>query len=175
MSCIISVVHELFLCTWFFFPIQLPLLIPLNIGLIASDGSDIPVQLKGEPDSSSHPATKMINLSEPEATYTFVNVPEEPTLSPMRNFSAPVRVESSLSKEQRAFLLAHDSDSFNRWDAGQSLFTDLLIDLYNCRQQGTTSTTCHLITFTLFFYMLTSLHSYPLVYRPKDADGSSNC
>lgn len=119
-----------FLCT------QNPLLIPLNVGLLASDGSDLPLQLKGESSSSDLPTTKMINLSESEASYTFVNVAEEPTISAMRNFSAPVRVDSGLSKKQRAFLLAHDSDPFNRWDAGQALFTNLLIELYNAHKEG---------------------------------------
>ena len=44
-------------------------------------------------------------------------------------FSAPVRVHDDLSDADRMFLMAHDSDGFNRWDAAQTLHERLLLAL----------------------------------------------
>jgi aminopeptidase N len=41
----------------------------------------------------------------------------------LRDFSAPVRVESPLDDDDLALLLAHDSNAFARWEAGQELMT----------------------------------------------------
>jgi aminopeptidase N len=58
-----------------------------------------------------------------------VNLPFAPIPSLLRNFSAPVRVNFSYSRDQLAFLFAHDSDAFNRWEAGQRLATDLILEI----------------------------------------------
>jgi len=47
----------------------------------------------------------------------------------LRGFSAPVRLRMSRSAEDLAFLMAHDADPFNRWDAGQELATRLLLGI----------------------------------------------
>ena len=46
-----------------------------------------------------------------------------------RGFSAPVKFKRTLSDTELAFLLAHDSDEFNRWDAGQQLAINNLLTL----------------------------------------------
>ena len=67
------------------------------------------------------------SLLEEEQSFTFVGLPAEPVPSLLRGFSAPVRLEIDLGEEELAFLLAHDSDPFNRWEAGQQLATRLLL------------------------------------------------
>jgi aminopeptidase N len=47
----------------------------------------------------------------------------------LRDFSAPVRFEMERSRDELAFLMAHDSDAFNRWDAGQELFGGVVLGL----------------------------------------------
>lgn len=67
--------------------------------------------------------------------FEFNNIKQKPILSLLRDFSAPVILEydSALSEEEltndRAFLMAHDSDPFNRWEAGQQLATQLILDV----------------------------------------------
>jgi aminopeptidase N len=105
-----------------------PLLIPFGIGLIGKDGRDLPLQLQGENTASAF-TTRVLEFTQTEQTFTFVNVAQEPLPSLLRNFSAPVIVEYDYSAEQLAFLLAHDSDPFNRWEAGQRLATRELLTL----------------------------------------------
>ncbi|TDY23903.1 alanyl aminopeptidase [Paraburkholderia sp. BL6665CI2N2] len=105
-----------------------PLLIPFAIGLIGKDGRDLPLQLQGENTASAF-TTRVLEFTQTEQTFTFVNVVQEPLPSLLRNFSAPVIVEYDYSADQLAFLLAHDSDPFNRWEAGQRLATRELLTL----------------------------------------------
>lgn len=89
---------------------------------------DLPLQLEGE-SKASDATTRVLEFTQTEQTFTFVNVAQEPLPSLLRNFSAPVIVEYDYSAEQLAFLLAHDSDPFNRWEAGQRLATRELLTL----------------------------------------------
>lgn len=52
--------------------------------------------------------------SQAEQEFTFVNITEKPVPSLLRNFSAPVRLVSDVTNDDLFFLLAHDSDQFNR-------------------------------------------------------------
>jgi aminopeptidase N len=56
-----------------------------------------------------------------------VNVPEKPVPSLGRNFSAPVVIRYDYSDADLTHLLSFDSDSFNRWEAGQRLAMKLLL------------------------------------------------
>ena len=60
-------------------------------------------------------------LSEASQTFTFANIDAEPVPSILRGFSAPVVLDIDLTDAQLLTLLAHDSDAFNRWEAGQRL------------------------------------------------------
>ena len=104
-----------------------PLLIPFAIGLIGRDGADLPLRLEGENAASG--TTRVLEFTETEQTFTFVDVRETPLPSLLRNFSAPVVVEYDYTADELAFLLAHDSDPFNRWEAGQRLATRELLAL----------------------------------------------
>ena len=86
--------------------------IPLAVGLIGPDGRDIPLQLDGENAPFDHQGTRMLNLTAAEQSFTFVGVKDKVVPSILRGFSAPVKVKSDLSRDDRLFLLAHDSDSF---------------------------------------------------------------
>ena len=108
-------------------PGKRPFLIPLQVGLVGPDGADMPLQLTEE----SHPDgfSRTLHVTEREQSFVFVNLPFAPVPSLLRNFSAPVRVNFSFSRDQLAFLFAHDSDAFNRWEAGQRLATDLILEV----------------------------------------------
>ncbi|PNW83978.1 hypothetical protein CHLRE_04g213250v5 [Chlamydomonas reinhardtii] len=81
--------------------------------------------------------TGVLRFDTAEAVFTFVEVPSEPVPSLLRGFSAPVKMEvSGQSDEHLYFLLAHDSDPFNRWEAGQRLSRKLLLQLYSAAAAG---------------------------------------
>jgi len=100
-------------------PHKEPFHIPLAMGLLDADGRDLPLQLDGETAPAG--TNRVLELREPEQTFRFVNVPSAPTPSLLRGFSAPVKLLFDYSDEDLMFLLAHDSDEFNRWEAGQQL------------------------------------------------------
>ena len=120
-----------------------PLLIPFAMGLVMPDGSDLPLRLEREAaesaaSSDAAPASRsrVFELTERETTLHFVGVPAEPIPSLLRGFSAPVVVDYAYTDAQLAFLLAHDSDPFNRWEAGQRLATRALITASDAANRG---------------------------------------
>ncbi|HTR08043.1 MAG TPA: aminopeptidase N [Paraburkholderia sp.] len=104
-----------------------PLHIPFAIGLIGPDGADLPLRLEGE--AAAQGTTRVLELTETQQTFTFADVSAKPLPSLLRNFSAPVIVDYDYGSDELAFLLAHDSDPFNRWEAGQRLATRELLAL----------------------------------------------
>ncbi|KAG0188465.1 hypothetical protein DFQ28_004805 [Apophysomyces sp. BC1034] len=112
-----------------------PLQIPFALGLVDAHGRDMPLRLRDEPCDAAAATTRVLELTGTEQTFTFVDVAEKPLPSLLRNFSAPVIVEYDYTDDELAFLLAHDSDPFNRWEAGQRLATRALLSLATNVQQ----------------------------------------
>ncbi|OOE43499.1 aminopeptidase N [Salinivibrio kushneri] len=94
---------------------KLPLYIPLDIELYRRDGSVIKLQRHGESVSN------VLAVTETEQTFIFDEVDEQPVLSLLREFSAPVKLDHDYQDDELAFLLQHARNDFARWDAGQSL------------------------------------------------------
>jgi len=107
-------------------PYKEPLHIPLAIGLLDGEGKDFPLRLAGEAQAPV-PGTRMLELFETEEQFRFVDVPTRPVPSILRGFSAPVKARFDYSDEELMFLMAHDSDGFNRWDAAQALAQRILL------------------------------------------------
>ncbi|MDR0380268.1 MAG: aminopeptidase N [Candidatus Accumulibacter sp.] len=95
-----------------------PFLIPVAVGLVGPDGRDF--DLGGT-------TTRVLRLAAPEQRFMFENIPAAPVPSLLRGFSAPVILDHPYSDAELAHLLAHDSDPFNRWEAGQQLFGRLIL------------------------------------------------
>jgi aminopeptidase N len=112
---------------------KLPFHIPVAVGLLDSNGQDMPLYLVGE---SSVQASCVLELTDVEQSFVFDRIPVLPTPSLLRNFSAPVVLEYAYSDIELAHLLAHDSDAFNRWEAGQRLATQRLMQLIKSVQAG---------------------------------------
>ncbi|WP_321392665.1 aminopeptidase N [Emcibacter sp.] len=106
-----------------------PMHIPVAVGLVGPDGSDMPLQLDGENAPQDVDGTRVLDLKEASQTFRFVNVSEKPVPSVLRGFSAPVKLNTGLDEDQFLFLLAHDSDSFNRWEAAQTLSANIILGL----------------------------------------------
>lgn len=118
-------------------PDKQPFHIPFALGLIDAEGNDLPLQLERE--SQPDGTTRVLDFTQAEQTFRFVNLPRgdrAPLPSLLRNFSAPVTVDHEYSDAELTFLLAHDSDAFNRWEAGQRLATRALLQLVADVQAG---------------------------------------
>ena len=113
---------------------KLPFVIPVELALLNAQGAELPLQLAGE--TTAMGATRVLSVTEAEQTFTFVGVPEKPLPSLLRGFSAPVKLQFAYSRDQLMFLMQHDSDGFNRWDAGQQLSVQVLQDLIAQYQRG---------------------------------------
>ncbi len=109
-----------------------PLHIPLKIGLLDSDGEDLPLTL----DSGETVKNGLLHIHERAQTFRFSNIPTRPVPSILRGFSAPVRLTTELSDRDLEFLIAHDNDEFNRWQAAQTYATRTLIHLVDAVRAG---------------------------------------
>jgi aminopeptidase N len=105
-----------------------PYLIPVAVGLVGPDGADL--------DLGEGLTSKVLQLTKPEQNFVFENIAVAPVPSLLRNFSAPVILNYAYSEAELAHLLAHDSDSFNRWEAGQRLFGQLILKAAAAHSQG---------------------------------------
>jgi aminopeptidase N len=103
-----------------------PMHIPFAVGLVGHGGGDLPLRMDGDSDGSGE-TTKVLTFTEARQVFRFVDVAEAPILSLNRGFTAPINLTAAHTDEDRAFLMAHDSDSFNRWESGQQYATGLLL------------------------------------------------
>lgn len=100
-----------------------PLHIPFAVGFLGTDGT--PLRLTG-PDGEARD-THIIELTAPSETIRFEGAAACPIPSLLRGFSAPVILSYDRSDEERALLLAHDNDAFNRWEAGRDLALNAML------------------------------------------------
>ncbi|KAL9251497.1 Puromycin-sensitive aminopeptidase-like protein [Drosera capensis] len=75
-------------------------------------------------------------IKQKEEEFVFTDISERPVPSLLRGYSAPIRLESDLSDSDLSFLLAYDSDDFNRWEAGQVLARKIMLELVADYQQN---------------------------------------
>ncbi|PTX54021.1 aminopeptidase N [Litoreibacter ponti] len=91
-----------------------PKVIPIAVGLLNEAGEEI------------H-ATKVCEVTDEVHKFRFTGLEAKPVPSINRNFSAPIILERDQSNAERAFLLAHDTDPFNKWEAGRALARDVMV------------------------------------------------
>jgi aminopeptidase N len=113
-------------------PAKQPFHIPVRVGLLNAKGADMIVSADGQAPSAS----PVLHLTTSQQTFTLTGVTEKPIPSINRGFSAPVHVEIELTAAERSFLLARDSDPFNRWDAGQQYAAQVLVKMARAAQSG---------------------------------------
>ncbi len=99
-----------------------PKVIPVALGLLNPNGDEIL-------------PTTLLELTQTEQTFTFPAA-TRPVPSLLRGFSAPVVIERAVTAEERAFLLAHDTDPFNRWEAGRQLAREVLAGMVDGASPG---------------------------------------
>ncbi len=103
-----------------------PFIIPFKLGLLNTKGEDYDLGLDNQ----------LLVLTEAEQSFSFENISEKPVPSLLRGFSAPVKVEYDYSTADYLFLMKHDSDEFNRWNAIQQLALKLLLDMLEKHKKG---------------------------------------
>ena len=102
-------------------PTKDPVVIPIALGFLDKEGQDL--KLSPREGELSH---DVYVLKEREGQLVFDGLKTKPILSAFRAFSAPVIVHHNTSESENLIRLAHDSDSFNRWQAAQNIATTIL-------------------------------------------------
>ncbi len=64
------------------------------------------------------------------------NTSEKPIPSLLQGFSAPVKLNYDYSIDETIFLMQHDTDDFNRWEASQRLAKTLLLEMLTAQKEG---------------------------------------
>ena len=105
-----------------------PLTVPLRLGLLGSDGKDLPLRLLVD-DASTSETDRVLSVTQEEQQFVFEGLESEPIPSLLRGFSAPVRLRYDYSRADLLFLMVNDSDGFNRWNASQLLTIGLIDEL----------------------------------------------
>ena len=88
--------------------------IPVAVGLLNPNGDEVL-------------PTQVLEMTESAQSFHFDGLASRPIASILREFSAPVVLDRAVAVRERAFLIAHDTDAFNRWDAARGLARDVLI------------------------------------------------
>ncbi|KAK7399195.1 hypothetical protein VNO78_10373 [Psophocarpus tetragonolobus] len=120
-----------------------PIFIPFAVGLLDSTGKDIPLStvyhngtMQSVSSNNQPVCTTVLKVTKKEEDFVFTDIFERPVASLLRGYSAPIRLESDLSDSDLFFLLANDSDEFNRWEAGQVLSRKLMLNLVDDLQHN---------------------------------------
>jgi aminopeptidase N len=113
---------------------KLPFVIPVELALLDAEGRELPLQLVGEDKPVGR--SRVLQVTQAEQAFTFLNLEAKPLPSLLRGFSAPVKLSFPYSRDQLMFLMQHDSDGFNRWEAGQQLSVQVLQELIGQHQRG---------------------------------------
>lgn len=95
------------------------LVIPVAFGLLCRDGREMPLRLAG--DDQAVGGTCLLILEEDEQQFVFEDIASDPVPSLLRGFSAPAKLDYPYTSSDLAVLMAHDTDSFVRWEAAQLL------------------------------------------------------
>lgn len=93
-----------------------PKVIPISVGLLNPNGDEVV-------------PTIMLEMTKARQSFRFEGLGARPIPSILRGFSAPVVLERKATAEERAFLLAHDTDPFNKWEAGRALAKDVMAEM----------------------------------------------
>ncbi len=97
-------------------PQKKPRVIPIAVGLLDESGNEVL-------------PTQILEMDKRQQSFKWEGLQSKPTPSILRGFSAPVILERDTTDAERAFLLAHDTDPFNRWEAGRDLAKSTLLDM----------------------------------------------
>ena len=93
-----------------------PLVIPIAIGLLDTDGCEVL-------------PTQILTLDQSSQSFSFNDFKEKPILSVLRKFSAPVILKHTNTEAEQLVLLKHDTDMFNRYEISRNLGLESLVGM----------------------------------------------
>lgn len=99
---------------------KLPFHIPLEIEFLTSTGEPLTVQTKSLERNSE--GKQLFHLKKPTDQIQISGLKSKPLVSLNRSFSAPIVLNWERSQKELLTLFAKDTDAFNRWEAGQTLY-----------------------------------------------------
>ncbi|WP_374369626.1 aminopeptidase N [Tabrizicola sp.] len=97
-------------------PEKQPKVIPVKVGLLNPNGDEVV-------------PTIMLEMTRAKQSFRFEGLAARPVPSILRGFSAPVVMDRKPVAGERAFLLAHDTDPFNKWEAGRALAKEVMAEM----------------------------------------------
>ena len=112
-------------------PHKKPFVIPLRLALVGPDGKDMQL----DKQEAAQFDGELLELSQSEQVISFSGITEQPVLSINRGFSAPVNLTTNLNTQDKLFLMAHDNDPFNRFEACQEVGRQLIFAAMECPDQ----------------------------------------
>ena len=95
--------------------------IPVSVALLDTDGRNLPLQLQGKSDAEELTEELLLDITQQQQSFVFTGIKTPPLPSLLRGFSAPVALSYPYTEQQLAFLMAHETDRFNQWEAAQRL------------------------------------------------------
>ena len=113
---------------------KLPMHVPVRVALLGADGGNLPLHC-AEP-ALAGAGEAVLDVREMRHTFRFSNVAARPVASLARGFSAPVKVEIERSDDELEFLIARETDPFNRWNAAQEYAVRLMLRMVDVRLAG---------------------------------------
>jgi aminopeptidase N len=106
---------------------KLPFYFPFKMGLLDQTGKAIALQLQHE--NAPQGTNRVFIINQPTQSLTFIGITAAPIPSLLREFSAPIKVNYPYTQHELIFLMQHDEDSFNRWEAAHTLAMHALLSL----------------------------------------------
>lgn len=94
---------------------KLPFVIPVKSSLMDENGKTLA-------------DVQILTVDQHKQSFEFKNIASQPIPDLLQEFSAPVQLQYSYSNDELALLLKHSNDSFNRWNAGNRLAINVLLE-----------------------------------------------
>ncbi len=112
-----------------------PFYIPVVTALLSASGEVIR-PLVDDGISIDDAGNMVLIVNENVQEFVFRGVDSRPVPSLLRGFSAPVKLDYQYSNDELAFLMHHDEDDFNRWEASQDLVVGTIQGMIRQRSDG---------------------------------------
>ncbi len=107
-----------------------PYFIPISMALLGENGKEMDLDVEGGVKIRDG----VMAVTERTTTFKFKGVSSRPVPSLLRGFSAPVAITMPLTDQDLAFLMHHDSDLFNRWQASNAYATRSILTLLDAKR-----------------------------------------
>ncbi|WP_039378226.1 aminopeptidase N [Parachlamydia acanthamoebae] len=112
---------------------KLPFYFPFKVGLLNDKGESLSFMAPGSSEKSME---TVLCISKDKETFIFEDVASKPIPSVNRDFTAPITLIAPYSRHDYALLMAYDPNQFNRWDASQTLATQVLLEMVEELHEG---------------------------------------